>query len=159
MPFARDLGHSPLAAAWTISATGAGAVLGRLTMGAVSDRIGRRFLIAAGYGVFALVYLGFALMTDRAAVWGLFIIYGLYYTLTGGVQRAFAADLAHPERRAAEIGAFHMLVGLVALPASLCAGWLYQIAAPAPFFLGAVTAGAAALLLSLARLDKQAMSR
>jgi MFS family permease len=118
--------------------------------GRLSDRVGRRPLIAAGYGVFALVYLGFALLHSTAAVWGLFLLYGLYYTLSQGTQKALAADLSHPDRRGAEIGAFHLLVGIAALPASLVAGWLYTRVSPAaPFLLGATTATLAAALLLL----------
>jgi MFS family permease len=59
-----------------------------------------------------------------------------------------ATDLAHPDRRGTEIGVFHFLVGLAALPASLVAGWLYSHVAPAaPFAVGAFTAFTAALLL------------
>jgi MFS family permease len=116
--------------------------------GQLSDRIGRRPLIAAGYGVFALVYLGFGLLHSPAAVWGLFLLYGLYYTLTQGTQKALATDLSHPDRRGTEIGAFHLLVGIAALPASLLAGWLYTHVGPAaPFLLGALTATLAATLL------------
>lgn len=116
--------------------------------GRLSDRIGRRPLVAAGYGVFALVYLGFAALRGPGPVWVLFTLYGLYYTLTQGVQKALAADLAHPERRGLEIGAFHMLVGLAALPASLLAGGLYTFVDPAaPFYLGAASATLAAFLL------------
>src|SRR6185503_7289777 len=79
--------------------------------GSLSDRIGRRPLIIAGYTVFALVYLGFGTLDGAEAAWMLFIGYGLYYTLTQGVQRALASDLSHPSRRATEIGAFHMLIG------------------------------------------------
>jgi MFS family permease len=117
--------------------------------GSLSDRIGRRPLVAAGYGVFALVYLGFALLQGAWVVWPLFLLYGLYYTLTQGTQRALAADLAHPERRATEIGLFHMVVGLAALPASLGAGWLYDLWRPAPFVLGACTASIASAVLWL----------
>jgi MFS family permease len=116
--------------------------------GSVSDRVGRRPMLVAGLVAFALVYLGFAVARGPAWVWPLFVAYGLYYTLTGGVQRAYAADLANPERRGTEIGAFHMLVGLLALPASILAGQLYDhVSQAAPFLLGAVCAGAAALLL------------
>jgi len=117
--------------------------------GRLSDRVGRRPLLIGGYAVFALVYLGFAVLQGAAAVWLLFVIYGLYYTLTQGTQKALAADLAHPDRRGTEIGIFHFLVGVAALPASLIAGWLYSHVAPsAPFVVGACTATAAALLLS-----------
>ncbi len=118
--------------------------------------MGRRPIVAAGYGVFALVYLGFATLRGPLAVWPLFIAYGLYYTLTQGVQKALAADLTHAERRATELGMFHMLVGLAAFPASLIAGVLYARVAPAaPFLLGATTAALSALLLLSVHLDKQ----
>jgi len=112
------------------------------------DRFGRRPLIALGWGVFALVYLGFALLRSPLAAWGLFVFYGLYYTFTQGTQKALAADLAHPDRRGAEMGVFHLLTGIAALPASLIAGWLYKNVSPAaPFYLGAVTALLAIVLL------------
>ena len=123
-----------------------------LTAGRLSDRVGRQPLLIAGYLVFAVVYLGFAVIQQARAIWVLFALYGLYSTLTRGVQKAFVADLVHPEQRGAEIGTFYMLVGLAALPASLLAGWLYaQISPAAPFYLSAGTAVVAAILLSCVR--------
>ncbi|MEO1348545.1 MAG: MFS transporter [Cyanobacteria bacterium J06635_15] len=120
-----------------------------LTLGRLSDRIGRRPLLAIGYLLFALVYCGFAVNQSASVVWGLFMLYGLYTALTRGVQKALVADLVHPDRRGAEIGTFHMLVGLAALPASLIAGLLYtQVSAAAPFYLSTVTAAIAAGLLA-----------
>ncbi|HZO90251.1 MAG TPA: MFS transporter [Chthonomonadaceae bacterium] len=117
--------------------------------GRFSDRVGRRPLIIAGYFVFAGVYLGFGLAHSKAALWALFLLYGLYYTLTQGVQRAFAADLADPAQRATQIGAYHTVVGLALLPASLIAGRLFDWNVSAPFFLGAALAATGALLLLL----------
>jgi len=119
-----------------------------LAAGNLSDRVGRRPLLASGYLVFALVYLGFAIAPSAAAIWPLFMLYGLYSTLTRGVQKAFVADLVHPARRGAEIGTFYLVTGLVALPASLVAGWLYtQVGAAMPFFVSAGMGAIAALLL------------
>jgi MFS family permease len=124
------------------------AVLG-YAAGVLSDRVGRRPLIIAGYGIFALVYLGFGLVNSNTApaIWGLFLLYGGYYTLTQGSQRAFAADFADPARRGAQIGAYHTVVGIALLPASIIAGRLYQWNQSAPFLLGAVTAILCAMLL------------
>ena len=116
--------------------------------GNLSDRVGRRPLLASGYGVFALVYLGFATAQSAIMAWPLFMLYGLYTTLTRGVQKAFVADLVNPARRGTEIGTFYLLLGFSALPASLLAGWLYtRISVAAPFYLGASTAIIAALLM------------
>ena len=126
------------------------AVLG-YSAGRFSDRIGRKPMIAAGYGVFALVYLGLALASSKLAIILLFLLYGGYYTLTQGTQRAFAADMADSSQRATQIGAYHTVVGLALLPASLIAGPLFQWNPAAPFVLGAITATGAALLLSRQR--------
>lgn len=116
--------------------------------GKLSDRVGRRPLILTGWLVFALVYLGFAFASQAWHAWALFVFYGFYYTLTKGVQKAYAADLVDPERRGLQLGAFSFSVGLAALPASLLAGVLYHINPAAPFFFGAVTAVLAVILLA-----------
>lgn len=119
--------------------------------GKLSDKAGRRPLIVAGWLVFALTYAGFALLPAHsgfAIVLGLFLLYGIYQTLTQGTQKALAADLVDPEHRGRQLGIFHFVVGIGALPASLLAGALYDHVSPAaPFWLGAAGALLAALLL------------
>ncbi|MGD1904949.1 MAG: MFS transporter [Leptolyngbyaceae cyanobacterium] len=122
-------------------------VLLSYALGNLSDRVGRQPLLIAGYLVFAGVYLGFAIAQGSAVLWLLFGLYGLYSALTRGVQKAFVADLVHPQRRGAEIGTFYMVVGLAALPASLIAGWLYTLSAAAPFYGSAIMAVVSAALL------------
>ena len=46
--------------------------------GDLSDRIGRKKMIIAGWTVYALVYAGFAFVTTSWQAWALFIIYGVY---------------------------------------------------------------------------------
>jgi len=115
-----------------------------LPAGKLSDRLGRRRVIAFGWGVYALVYLGFALATNLWQVWLLFAGYGIYYGIVEGVARAFVADLVPAEKRGTAYGLYHGVVSLTLLPASLIAGWMWQAYSPsAPFFFGAGLACAA----------------
>lgn len=118
--------------------------------GALSDRIGRRNVILAGYLVYAAVYAGFALARSASAVWVLFAAYGAQNALTQGVQRAFAADLTSAGARGTGLGAYHTLTGIALLPASLIAGFLWQHMSPAaPFYFGSALAVSAAVLLAV----------
>jgi len=121
--------------------------------GRLSDRIGRPRLILAGWGVYFAIYLGLALAGAAWQVVALFVAYGAYHGLVEGNARAFVADLAGAEGRGAAYGLYHAVVGLLALPASLIGGILWQgvggwagFGPSAPFLFGAILAGAAALL-------------
>jgi MFS family permease len=119
--------------------------------GILSDKVGRRSVLVAGYTVFALVYLGFAVAPSPWIAAALFVAYGAYYAMTEGVGRALITDLVPPTLRATAMGVFATITGLALLPASLIAGALWQYVSPsAPFFYGAAMAGAAALLMPLA---------
>jgi MFS family permease len=112
-----------------------------LPAGVLSDRLGRRRIIAVGWLIYALVYLGFALASELWQVWLLFACYGVYYGMVEGVARAFVADLVPEEKRGTAYGLYHGVVGITLLPASLIAGWLWQAYSPAaPFYFGAALA-------------------
>jgi MFS family permease len=122
--------------------------------GAISDRVGRKRLLLAGWLVYGMVYLGFAFMKVGWQAWLLMGAYGIYYGLTDGVAKAFVADLVPSERRGTAYGIYNAAVGLTAFPASLVAGLLWQGAGQwngfgpsAPFTFGALLALAAAALL------------
>jgi MFS family permease len=116
--------------------------------GMLSDRLGRRRVIALGWGICALSYLGFALASAWWQVWILFTLFGLYHGTTDGVLRAFVADMVAVERRGTAYGLFQGAIGIAALPACLIAGFLWQGVNPAaPFLLGAVVVGISAIAL------------
>jgi MFS family permease len=120
--------------------------------GILSDRVGRWPLLVAGYAVFAVVYVGFALAGDAFVAGGLFLIYSLYYALTEGVGRALITDLVPTSLRATAMGTYATATGAALLPASLAAGVLWDSVGPgAPFSYGAVLAALAAVLLVVTR--------
>jgi MFS family permease len=118
--------------------------------GRLSDRVGRRALLIAGYAVYGIVYLGFALSTGAASLWALFGLYGVYTACTDGVEKALLTDLAPPDLKATLLGLHATIVGLGLLPASLLAGLLWDRLGPAaPFGLGGATGLLAAVGLAL----------
>jgi MFS family permease len=109
-----------------------------LPMGILSDRLGRRRVISLGWFIYGLVYLGFALASSIWLAWLLFAFYGIYYGIVEGVAKAFIADLVPEGRRGTAYGLYQGVTGLMLLPASLIAGWLWEALNPsAPFYFGA----------------------
>ena len=118
--------------------------------GIFSDRYGRRKMIIAGWILYGGVYFGFASAQTSEMVWILFVVYGLFYGLTEGGERALVANLVQPHLRGTAYGLFHFSIGLSTLPASLLMGFLWETFSPkAAFSFGAVLALLAAVLLWL----------
>ena len=114
--------------------------------GMMSDRLGRRNVIIAGWIIYALVYLGLAAAKQAWMIWLLYAFYGLYYGFTQGVYRALVCDLVPEDRRGTAFGMYNGIVGITLLPASLIAGWLWQSISPAaPFYFGAALSGLSAI--------------
>ncbi|OGL42075.1 MAG: MFS transporter [Candidatus Schekmanbacteria bacterium GWA2_38_9] len=94
--------------------------------GVMSDRVGRKRIIIAGWLVYGLVYLGFAYASSHLHIWILFIIYGIYFGMTEGVEKAFVADLVPQHLRGTAFGLYNFAIGISALPASLLFGVIWQ---------------------------------
>ena len=118
--------------------------------GRLSDRIGRRRMIVYGWLIYALTYLGFALATASWMIWVLFAVYGLFYALTEGTGKALVAELVPEASRGTAYGLYNTAIGIMALPASLIAGILWERISPAaPFAFGAILALLAVVALRL----------
>jgi len=122
-----------------------------LPFGHLSDRIGRKKTTLLGFGVYGVVYLGFAFSRTQGLVWLFMAIYGVYYGLSEGVLRAYVADLVEDESSlATAYGIYHMVIGLCMLPASLIMGILWQQFNPTvAFAFGAALALSAGAALAL----------
>lgn len=138
-------------------------------LGSLSDRLGRRKVMTGGFIIFALVYAGFAVCNSQISIpvpileppylyWYifrpsrfwillLFAIYGLYAAANEGIAKAYVADLSTSENRGTAMGAYQIVIGFMALLASLVAGFLWDYVNPAATFLyGAICALGAAIL-------------
>lgn len=121
-------------------------------LGAWSDSIGRKRLIIGGWLVYGLIYLGFAVVNTGWQIWLVYALYGLYYAAAEGTAKAYVADLIPLEQRGTAYGLYNAVVGLMAFPASLLAGVLWQGMGPgAPFVAGAALSLVAVALLVLRR--------
>jgi MFS family permease len=117
--------------------------------GALSDRIGRKPLLVTGWLLYAGVYLALAFAETVWHAWALFAIYGVYFGLTEGAEKALVADLVPADVRGTAFGWYNLAVGVGALPASLIFGLIWDGAgAPVAFGFGAAMALVAAIGIS-----------
>lgn len=120
-------------------------------VGHLSDRIPRKWVIAAGWVIYAGVYAGFAAGGPSWLPWILFAVYGVYQAFTDGVIKALVSDLVPKEKRAGAIGLYYSAAGAGQLVASLLTGMLWQHEGPlVAFGLSAVFAVAGAVILAAA---------
>ena len=124
-------------------------VLSSLLGGDLSDRLGRKRLIVSGWVLYAAVYAGFAFATNTASLWILFLIYGIYFGLAEGAEKALVADLVRPEQRGTAYGLYNLAFGVTVFPASFLMGMIWDWKGPAVAFLVSAVMGATAAVLLL----------
>ncbi len=124
-------------------------VLSSLFGGDLSDRLGRKRLIVSGWVLYAAVYAGFAFATHKASLWVLFLIYGIYFGLVEGAEKALVADLVRPEQRGTAYGLYNLAFGVTVFPASLLMGMIWDWKGPTTAFLASAFVGATSAVLLL----------
>jgi len=116
--------------------------------GALSDRIDRRYMLAAGWLSYAVIYLVFPFARSMTTFAGLFVLYAVPFTLTEGAERAWVASFVDKSMSGRAFGAYYLVVGLCTLGGTLLFGWLYErFAAITAFHVGAGLAIIAALVV------------
>lgn len=121
-----------------------------MPFGMLSDKLGRRRLILAGWLIYAAVYVLFGYAHSPSQIWIIFVIYGLFSGFTEGTERAFLASISSGGERGKAYGWYNFIVGVAALPASLIFGLLWKhFGASVAFFTDACLALIAALMLAL----------
>jgi len=120
--------------------------------GSWSDKFSRRGIAAAGYIVFAAVYLVFAIAPSTLAIWLAMATYGLFYALTNPVLKALVVETVAPEVRGRALGVYFFVTSVAVLLASVITGevWKYH-GARVPFYLSAAIAAVSAVLLVASR--------
>lgn len=119
-----------------------------LIFGDLSDKVGRKTLIFIGWILYALVYAGFAFVNSDWQAWTLFLIYGLYFGLTEGAEKALVADLVPSDKRGTAYGFYNLAFSVTVFPASLIFGALWTtFGAETAFLTSAIISICAAFFL------------
>jgi MFS family permease len=126
VPLARDLGHSPLAAATALSATGGGALVGRLVMGWVSDRIGRRPTIGIAMLMQVAAFLAFPLASGLPALYATAFVFGYSYGAISTLLSAIVGDFFGHAQAGSLVGFLFMLAGSMGAWGPVIAGAVYD---------------------------------
>lgn len=117
--------------------------------GMLADKIGRRLTLGIGWLVYVGVMAGLALAESQAAIYALFLTYGLFTGLTESPQKALVAKFAPKTAEGTSFGWYNLALGLLALPANLLFGGIWQAYSPAAAFAFSAALGAVAALTLL----------
>jgi MFS family permease len=161
VPFARDLGFSPLTAATALSALGAGSVAGRLVMGAISDRIGRRATGVVGTMLQAAAFVAFSVVQSLPAVYVVAVVFGFAYGTVSMLFPALVSDFFGRQQAGAIVGFLFAFAGSAGAIGPFAAGAIYDAygSYAIAFYTSAAFNVMAAVLVVLARPPRRAPSR
>lgn len=125
-------------------------VLLAIPIGKMSDRVGRGKFIMLGFLLYSFIYFLFGSLNDIRIYVGLFILYGAYSALTDTCQKSLVSDLISKEMKGTGFGLYHAVLGIMLLPASIIAGYLYDhVSEGSPFYFGSLMSFIAAVLMAI----------
>jgi MFS family permease len=123
-------------------------------IGAFSDKVGRRRILAAGYFISAVTCLGTAFLTaDFLFLVPLFLLAGFFTAITDTMEGTAAADLLPTESRGTGFGILQTVNGIGDFASSVVVGVLWALLSPLIAFTYAAVLSAAGgiILLYLTR--------
>jgi MFS family permease len=120
-----------------------------LPIGALSDRIGRKRILATGYFISAIVCLITAFLTaDFLILVPLFLLAGFFTAITDTMEGTAAADLLPSESRGTGFGVLQTVNGIGDFASSAVVGVLWALISPQiAFTYAAVLSAAGAIIL------------
>lgn len=149
--YAQDHGLSREAGAWLVSLVGLGSAVGRLGLGGVADRVGRRPSITAAFLGMALMLLWWLMATGFWALAVFAVVFGLCYGAFVALIPALTSDYFGGRNAGAIIGVLYTSVAFGALLGPYLAGWGYDLresyTLPIAFGAGTNLAAVACMLL------------
>jgi MFS family permease len=104
-------------------------------LGIISDRIGQKTIIIAGFVIFALVYFFFGLAGSTIVFGLLFLFYGIYAAATEGISKALISNMVHSDQTATAIGFYNSLASMLTLAASTIGGFIWFTFSPQAMFI------------------------
>ncbi len=141
---AQDLGLSISATVWAYVLLNFIFASTATYAGMISDKIGEKNALLFGLAIFAAVYFAFAQALDGNMVWLMAAVYGLYFSFSDGVGKAYIAKLVPKENIATAFGIYQLVIGLGVLLSSIVAGFLWdRVSHQAPFYFGSAFAALA----------------
>lgn len=112
--FAVGLGIAPITAATVISSIGVGGIIGRLGVGALSDRIDRRLAVIGALAVETLAFVGLASADGLRLLYPSAILFGFGYGGSVAVFPALVADYFGRTHAGAIVGRMFAAAGTMA---------------------------------------------
>lgn len=126
VPLARGLGIDALLAATLVSALGGSAMVGRLTMGALSDRVGRRAALGLALALQAVAFVAFSRAATLPGLYAASLAFGFAYGAASTLFTATVADFFGREHAASLAGLLFALAGSMAACGPIAAGLIYD---------------------------------